>query len=460
MAEKEKETLPGRRKEELEYLDQKKSIFAWALYDWGNSAFATTVMAGFFPAFLNSYWAAGTGVDPTIPLGIGNSIASIILAILAPILGAIADKMSGKKKFLTLFAVFGIFMTACLSLVGQGLYLAAILLYIFGSIGFSGANIFYDGILPGVASEDKIDYVSSLGFGLGYIGGGILFVINIIMTFTMDQVVAIKWSFITVAIWWALFSIPLLIVVREPKAEVETSLKKAANLGWKQLKDTFKDIKNLKVVGVFLLGYWFYIDGVDTIIKMAVDYGSDVLSGVASPEEITTYLMVALLITQFVAFPGTLLYSKFAKKIGVKNGILVAIGAYSLITVFGYFMSELWHFMALAVLIGCFQGGIQALSRSLFSRIIPVEKSGQFYGFFNMLGKFAAVIGPLLMALAVQVTGSDRLSILSIIILFIIGGIIFSRVDVEEGERMAREYLTDVPKEKRAEDLDEVEPTI
>lgn len=456
-----KETLPGRRKEDLGYLDQKKTILSWALYDWGNSAFATTVMAGFFPAFLNDYWALGTGIDPTVPLGIGNSIASIILAILAPFLGAMADKMAGKKKFVTIFALMGISMTACLALIGQGLLMPAIILYIFGTIGFSGANIFYDGILPGVASEKKIDYVSSLGFALGYIGGGILFVINIMMfLFMPDSAVAIKLSFVSVAIWWAVFSIPLLVNVKEPKAEVKVSARKAANLGWAQLKDTFKDIKNLKVVGIFLLGYWFYIDGVDTIIKMAVDYGKDVLSGSATDDEVTTYLMIALLITQFVAFPGTLLFSKFAQKIGVKKGILVAIGAYALITVLGYFMSELWHFMALAVMIGCFQGGIQALSRSLFSRIIPVEKSGQFYGFFNMLGKFAAVIGPLLMAMVVQITGSTQLSILSIIFLFIIGGLIFSRVDVAEGERMAREYLTDIPEEKQAEDLDEVEPTI
>ncbi len=360
--------------------------------------------------------------------------------MLAPFLGAIADKMSGKKKFLLTFALLGILTTGALNFVAAGLWQWAVLLYILGTIGFSGANIFYDALLPGVASEKRIDYVSSLGFSLGYIGGGLLFVLNVLWymmpeTFGFaDANVAIKFSFLSVAIWWAVFSIPIMIFVKEPKAEEDMTFGRAITQGWKQLFDTFRDIKHLKYVGLFLLGYWFYIDGVDTIIRMAVAYGVEL----DFPGE---SLIIALLMVQFVAFPGTLLFNLFAKKIGVKNGILVAIGAYGCITLLGVFMTEIWHFYALAFLIGCFQGGIQALSRSIYSRLIPKEKAAEFYGFFNMLGKFAAVIGPALMAIITKQTGNVRLGILSVLSLFIIGGVILWFVDMDKGEKMAKEFL-------------------
>jgi len=365
-------------------LDNKKTILSWSLYDWANSAFATTVMAGFFPLFFEGYWASG---DAIYILGLSNSIASVIVALLAPVLGAIADKMSGKKKFLLTFAILGILTTGALNFVAVGLWEWAVLLYIMGTIGFSGANIFYDALLPSVASKKKIDYVSSLGFSLGYIGGGLLFVLNVLWymmpeTFGFaDANAAIKFSFMSVAIWWAVFSIPIMIFVKEPKAEEGMTFGKAIREGLGQLRDTFRDIKHLKYVGLFLLGYWFYIDGVDTIIRMAVIYGTEL----GFPGE---SLIIALLLVQFVAFPGTLLYNLFAKKVGVKKAILVAIVAYGCITLLGVFMTQQWHFFALAFLIGCFQGGIQALSRSIYSRLIPKHKAAQFYGFFNMLGKF------------------------------------------------------------------------
>ena len=422
--------------EELQ-LDNKKTILSWSFYDWANSAFATTVMAGFFPLFFEGYWASGNAI--TI-LGYSNSIASIIVAILAPFLGAIADRMSGKKKFLLTFALLGILTTGALNFISAGLWEWAVFLYIMGTVGFSGANIFYDSLLPSVASDKKIDYVSSLGFSLGYIGGGLLFVINVLWymmpeTFGFaDESAAIKFSFMSVAIWWAVFSIPIMLFVKEPKAEEGMTFGKAISQGLKQLGDTLRDIKHLKYVGLFLLGYWFYIDGVDTIIRMAVAYGTEL----GFPGE---SLIIALLLVQFVAFPGTLLYNLFAKKIGVKKAILVAIGAYGVITLLGVFMNQEWHFYALAFLIGCFQGGIQALSRSLYARLIPKAKAAQFYGFFNMLGKFAAVIGPALMGYISFVTGNPRLGILSVLSLFIIGGVILYFVDIEKGEKMADEFL-------------------
>jgi len=424
----------------MEGMNSKKSIFSWALYDWANSAFATTVMAGFFPLFFKEYWA-----DPNEPtmstfyLGLANSLSSVVIACLAPVLGSIADRGSAKKKFLLFFACLGVFMTSGLYMVDIGQWKLAAVLFVGGSLGFAGGNIFYDSLLPSISTDENVDKVSSLGFGLGYIGGGLLFALNVLMFLKpdlfgiADGAQAIKISFVTVGIWWAVFAIPLFLNVKEPRIHDPVPLGQAVSLGLQQLKDTLKRIRHLKVVGLFLLAYWFYIDGVDTIIRMAVDYGISL--GFPSDSLIT-----ALLIVQFVAFPSALAYGWIAGKIGTKEAILTSIVAYSVITVFGAFMQEKWHFYTLAVCIGLFQGGIQALSRSLYTRIIPKKKAAQFFGFYNMLGKFAAILGPLLMGTITAVTGNPRIGILAILILLIIGFILLIKVDVEEGQRMAEAY--------------------
>lgn len=411
------------------------------MYDWANSAFATTVMAGFFPLFFKAYWAdPGNPEESTFYLGLANSLASIIVAALAPFLGAIADRGSAKKKFLFTFAFFGIVMTSGLWFVAQGYWQMAVIFYVAASVGFSGGNIFYDSLLPSIADESKVNYASSLGYALGYMGGGLLFLLNVLMfkfpeTFGLsDSAAAIKLSFVSVAIWWALFSIPVMLFVREPQIYDRVPLSKAVTLGWKQLRDTLRDIRHLKVVGLFLLAYWFYIDGVDTIVKMAVDYGMSL-----NFEE--SALITALLIVQFVAFPAALIYNWIASRIGTKRAIEIAIMAYCFITLLGYFMQTEQHFYVLAILVGLFQGGIQALSRSLYTRLIPAEKAAEFFGFFNMLGKFAAVLGPMLMGSVTLLTGNARLGILSILILFAIGLYLLRKVDISEGERMAREFL-------------------
>lgn len=421
--------------------DSNKTIWAWSLYDWANSAFATTVMAGFFPVFFKAYWSTGATVQQsTFYLGMANSIASIVVAALAPILGAIADRGSMKKKFLIFFAYLGCIMTGGLWFVQAGHWQMAILFYVTATVGFSGANIFYDSLLPSVASPKKIDFTSSLGFGLGYIGGGVLFLINVIMYLKpelfgiADASTAIRIAFLSVAIWWALFSIPLLLFVKEPDIEGAVPASKAVSAGIRQLMHTFRSIKHLKVVGVFLVAYWLYIDGVDTIIRMAVDYGTSI----GFPAE---SLIVALLLVQFVAFPATLLYNLFGRKIGVKKALLVAIVGYSGIAVFGFFMVKTWHFYMLAIAVGIFQGGIQALSRSFYTRLIPEQQSAEFFGFFNLLGKFAAVIGPVLMGGVTLLTGSNRLGILSIVILFIGGGLLLTKVDEQEGQRSLKAYM-------------------
>ena len=421
--------------------ENKQAVWSWAFYDWANSAYSTTVMAGFFPLFFKEYWAdPNNPTHSTFYLGMANSIASLVVAALAPLLGSVADQGSAKKKFLILFAFLGVIMTGGLWMVAQGNWQMAVFFYVLATIGFASGNVFYDALLPGLASEERVDAVSSLGFGLGYLGGGLLFLVNVFMYLKPeifgipDGATAIKLSFLSVAVWWAVFTIPLILFVPEPKNYDTVDFKNAVRMGWIQLVQTFKEIRNMKVVGTFLLAYWFYIDGVDTIIRMAVDYGMSL----NFPGE---SLIIALLIVQFVAFPAALIYGWLASKIGTKTAIMVGIIAYSFITLLGYFMTEAWHFYVLAILIGLFMGGIQALSRSLYTRIIPPAKSAEFFGFYNMLGKFAAIIGPALMGTIALATGSARLGILSILLLFILGAFFLNKVDIEEGKRLAAKGL-------------------
>ncbi len=421
---------------------ERKRILSWSMYDWANSAFSTTVMAGFFPIFFEKYWSNPDDViQSTYQLGLANSLASILIAALAPFLGAIADRGSAKKKFLIFFCYMGVVMTGGLYMVEQGQWQMAVLLYIAASVGFMGANIFYDSLMPSLAPKEKMDYVSSLGFAFGYIGGGLLFLVNVLMYLNpswfgiADASTAIKLSFLSVAVWWGLFTIPLIIFVPEPKVDNPLALHKAITAGYRQLRQTFYHIRELKVIGVFLMAYWLYIDGVDTIIRMSVKMGSSL--GFEAGDLITALLMV-----QFIAFPSALAYNWFASKIGTKKAVLIAIGGYSLVTLLAFFMTEKNHFFILAAMIGLFQGGVQALSRSLYTRLVPRGKEAEFFGFYNMLGKFAAVIGPIMMGWITLVTGNVRIGILSILILFIGGAYLLSKVDFDEGERLARSFQT------------------
>lgn len=424
-------------------IDSKKAIWSWAVYDWANSAFAVTIMAGFFPLFFKTYWASQANVtESTFYLGLANSTASILIAALTPILGAIADRWTAKKRFLTLFVLLGIVCSGSLYMVHQGMWQLAAALFILATIGFMGGNTFYDSLLPGVASKSKIDYTSSLGFSLGYLGGGLIFAVNVVMALNPElfgipsQELAVKISFLSVAVWWGVFSIPILLWVEEPVNYKAEGLFDAVKQGLQQIRETIQQIKHLKIIGIFLLAYWLYIDGVDTIIRMAVDYGVSI----GFPSSV---LMTSLLLVQFVAFPATLLFYWFTSKIGPKNAVLIAILAYCVLTILGSMISQTWHFYGMAVGIAMFQGGIQAISRSLYSRIIPKEKAAQYFGLYNMMGKFAAVIGPALMGTITLVTGNNRMGILSVLLLFIPGFFILLKVDFDEGERMAQTYLSD-----------------
>jgi len=421
------------------------------MYDWGNSAFATTVMAGFFPVFFKQYWSLGADATvSTARLGLGNSIAGIVVAISAPVLGAISDRGSTRKKFLLFFAVMGILMTMGLYLVKQGNWPLAILLYVLATVGFSGGNIFYDALITGLATDDKVDMVSSLGFSLGYLGGGLLFAINVWMTLKpatfgfLNAGEAVRASFIMVGLWWAVFSIPIFLFVREPgEAAARAKNGQAVKGGFRQLIHTFQEVRHLKTVFLFLLSYWLYIDGVNTIIRMAVDYGSSI--GFETKD-----LISALLITQFVGFPSAIGFGYLGRKFGTKPAIFLAISVYLFVSIWAAFMKSSTEFYGLAIIVGLVQGGIQALSRSYYARLIPVAKSAEYFGFYNMVGRFSAIIGPVLMGgtgLFIRFLGyethiASRISIASVAIFFFAGGSLFYFVNEEKGKKDLK-YLSE-----------------
>lgn len=426
----------------------KKAVWGWALYDWANSAFATTVMAGFFPVFFKQYWSSGADVNlSTAQLGLGNAVAGLAVALLAPFIGAAADAASAKKKCLTLFAYLGALATAALYLVGQGQWPWAILCYALGIVGFSGANVFYDALLPAVAPQDRIDTVSSLGYALGYLGGGLLFLLNVAMTLApqafglADSAAAVRTAFITVALWWGGFTVFTLLWVPEPPSGAAGGVLAAAGAGLRQLAATVRRIRQFKPACIFLASYWCYIDGVDTVIRMAVDYGLSL--GFSSRD-----LIAALLVVQFVGFPAALAFGRLGRRWGPRRAIFMAIGIYMGVTVWGATMTSRFEFYAMAVIIGLVQGGIQALSRSYYARLIPAQHPAEFFGFYNMLGKFASIAGPVLMGAvgllvrralmpaapsAEQLAHIGRLAsragILSLLVLFASGAILLWKVE-------------------------------
>jgi UMF1 family MFS transporter len=408
------------------------------MYDWANSAFATTIMAAVLPSFYSK--VAGSTLNPTTASsywGYTNTIAMLIIALSAPILGAMADHSASKKKFLGGFAGMGILVTSLMIGIGMGDWLMASVLYIFGRVGFSGANIFYDSLLPHVAREDEIDRVSALGYAYGYLGGGFLLVVNLLMIMKPNLFGipnaewGSRWSFLTVAIWWAGFSLPIFRNVPEPPAVV--AKEESENLflaGFQRLGRTFKDIKRFRELVKFTVAFWLYNDGIGTIIVMAVVFGAEIGIG-------QTHLIGAILMVQFVGIPFTLLFGRLPRKIGTKTSILIALGVYTIIVILGYFMTKPIHFWALALLVSMVQGGSQALSRSMFGTMVPKSKSAEFFGFYEVSSKFAGIVGPALFGVVGQLTGTSRLGIVALIIFFISGGIILFNVDHKDGIRAA-----------------------
>ena len=411
-------------------LFKSRPIFAWALYDWANSVFATTVIAGFFPVFFKQYWSAGTdAVTSTAQLGFANSIGSVFILIAAPILGAVADGGASRKKYLGAFTALGIAASAGLWFIGQGDWTTAAVTYVLASIGFSGALIFYDALIVAVSPTTRYHEVSAFGYSLGYIGGGLLFAVNVAMTLSPGSfglagpAEAVRLSFVMVAVWWLVFSIPLFRHVPEPPRTGAAA--SAAAAGLRSLARTLREYRAHRMAGLFLLAYFFYIDGVHTIIRMAVDYGLSL--GFPSDS-----LIVALLITQFVGFPAALVFGLVAGRVGPKPALYFGVVVYVAVTVWAYFMTTVTEFYILAVVVGLVQGGVQAISRSMYARFVPATQSGEFFGFFNMIGRFAAILGPSLVAVTGLLTGSSRLGILSVVALLVIGMVLLSFVREQE----------------------------
>ena len=410
----------------------KKDAISWALYDWANSAFATTVMAGFFPIFYKSYWASDlSNLESTAMVGYANSLSGLIVVLLAPILGAYADIGTKRKKLLLLFASLGILCTASFYFIPQGEWMLAAILYAIAAVGFSGGNVFYDSLIVSVSDNENRNRVSALGYSLGYLGGGLLFLINVIMFLNPQlfgiesQSNAVLLSFFMVAVWWAFFSVPLLRNVKEQDSERENPrFFQALKQSFNEVYQTLSEVRKYKNVAIFLLAYWFYMDGIDTIVRMATAYGTDI--GLEASSMIT-----ALILTQFVGFPSTLIFGYFADRLGFKKILTIGILIYILISIFASRITTATEFYAMAIVVGLVMGGVQAVSRAYFSSIIPKDKEAQFFGFYNLVGKSAVVAGPALLAWISMIFNTPRAGILGLLVLFIPGLILLWMIPKE-----------------------------
>ena len=413
----------------------RRPVIGWAFCDWANSAFATTVMAGFFPLYFKQFWNAGVeATESTFRLGLANGIASVIVAFVAPFIGAVADKGGARIRLLLLFTVLGAAMTTAMFWVAKGDWQMAAFFYVAASLGFWGGNQFYDSLLTDVAEERDYDLVSSYGYSLGYLGGGLLFLVNVLMVTKpamfgiADASEGVRLSFITVGVWWVVFTLPVLWV-KEKSAAQALPVGAAIRAGFAELRGTIRHIGGDRTLLWFLLAYWFYIDGVNTVIKMAVDFGLSLGLNQSA-------LITALLITQFVGFPAALAFGWIGKKVGPRVGIFISLAVYTGATFYAYrYLYTEAQFYTLAIVIGLVQGGVQSLSRSLFGRLVPPGKAGEFFGFYNLMGKAAAILGPMITGIVAVTTHDSRLAIVSISILFVIGAAFLSRVRVATTSR-------------------------
>jgi len=404
-----------------------KSEKSWVLYDWANSAYSITITTAIFPLFFGQIAREGGLSDTasTAVLGYGNSFYALLIAILAPLLGTLADYRGRRKKYFTFFLIVGTVLTALMIFIQPGAWIPAIVLYILTAVGFTGANIFYDACLVDVAVPERMDMVSTKGFGWGYIGSTIPFVVSLVVIFMLAggnlsslNLMGVRIAFLITALWWFFFSIPFLKNVKQ-KYGIDPPPKPLRD-AFSRLYKTFKNIRSYRNIFLFLLAYFFYIDGVGTIIKMATDYGSKM--GISS-----IILLLDLLGLQIVAFPFAILYGILAKKTSTRFMLFVGIGIYTLITALATFLPFMGPgmlipmFIIISFLVATSQGGVQALSRSYFGSIIPPNQAGEFFGFFDIFGKFAAIMGPFILGFATQITGSYSIGIGCIVILFALG---------------------------------------
>ena len=394
---------------------ENKKYYSWVLYDWANSAYATIVLAGFFPIIYAEYFAVSIDQsERTLYLGISNSAASLLLIISAPFFGLLADRFNKKKLFLSVFALISIVSTFLLSFISTNSFILASMLFSISLLGFMMANVFYDSMLLDF-ENDKFNKISSYGYAFGYLGGGLAFVIALLFLYyaghsEIELIASKKIVFILTSLWWLLFMMPLILFWKDDARSDKLKI---------SISQSFKELFSNKKIFYFLLAYWVYIDGVDTVIRMAVNYGLTI--GFSSAD-----LLIALLVTQFVSFPGTLIILKISDLFSIEKAIIFCLLIYLGITYFAYSLYSVQQFYMIAALIGFAQGGIQALSRSYFAALIPENRSSEYFGIYNMLGKFAALLGPLIVGLVTFYTSDSRIGIASISIFFIIGLILFN----------------------------------
>jgi len=419
----------------------KRDIRAWTMYDWANSGFVTTMMAAVFPIYFATLGAAGdSGAMMTSRWGFTTAIAALIAAVISPILGAVADFRGSKKKFLAIFMMMGVLATVLLFFPNKpGDWVLASIFFIVANIGFAGSLVYYDGLLPHVARADEIDQVSSRGYMMGYIGGGVLLAINVVMIMIVPGLIPslgtglmTRLSFLTVAVWWFVFSLPILQRVKEPVRRIDVGEEgfSAIQASFSRLKRTFSELKKYRDLSLAMLAFWIYANGIGTIITMATIYGKELNFS-------NTTLLGTLLMVQFLAAPFALLFGWLAKKIGTKKSIYLSLGVYSLIAILGYFMYHEWQFWALGAAVATVQGGSQALSRSMVGRMIPKSKSAEFFGFFSVFEKFASILGPFIFGVISAIMNESRLSIGSLIIFFLIGIYVLTKVNIERGVKVA-----------------------
>ena len=416
-----------------------KKEWSWALYDWANSVYALLVMTAFFPYFLKHHAeTAATGLSTTVVLGYASSAASLVVVILAPLVGALGDQYGAKRKLLAAFAVLGIVATFSLSLVASGSPLLAAFVFALGNIGFAVANGLYDALLVSVTSRDRFDRLSALGFALGYGGSLLLFLFGFVATQNpqwfgfADAIAAMRMLFVATALWWLVFTIPLLVVaLDEPPPESRgRGTWDHVRGAFAELANTLREVRQYRNAALFLLAYWLYMDGVYTVIKMAVAYADALGLDPMVP-------MKGILAVQVIAIPATLAFGRLAVRYGPRRMIMIGIFAYLLVTAGAPLMSSPTHFYGLAVVIGLAQGGLQSVSRSMFARLIPPAEAGKYFGFYNMVGKFAAVLGPFLMG-SLALLLNDKLSILAIPLLLLAGMAVMTRVGNPDDAEDAR----------------------
>jgi UMF1 family MFS transporter len=420
---------------------------AWAMYDWANSAFQTTIIAAVFPIYYQKVAAADLPEALAMSrFAWATTLAILIVAIVAPILGAIADYTAIKKRLLGMFIGIGASATAAMFWIQRGDWSFALVLFVIGNVGVAGSIVFYESLLPHLVGEDQLDRVSSAGYAIGYLGGGMLLAINLLMIqepelFGIpDAGTGTRLALASVAVWWVVFSIPLFRRVPEPAVRRELDERPGASAltgGVTRLMETLKELRRYRDAFVFLLAFLLYNDGIQTMIRMATIYGT----GIGLPERA---MIAALLLTQFIGVPCAFLFGMAASRTGARTGVFVGLGVYILITLLGYFMRTAAHFYALAVLVGMVQGGTQALSRSLFASMIPRHKSSEFFAFFSVFERYAGVLGPAIFAFVIERSGSGRAAILAVAVFFVVGAAILTFVNVERGRAAARAAEADL----------------